>query len=386
MYVALISIQVSIIQGCSDPNRSDVDELRPPWPITKGYRSISKKIDIEFKITILATMNDLTTNDLTLARLAQASKAAGDPLRMGVMKLLGQGAFGVLELCQIFDIKQSSMSHHLKVLSQAGLVSNQREGNSIFYRRPLNTGDDTFSTWLRELFRAIDSSLDESDNNAAVDGVLAERAEACAGFFARHADDFREQQDLIASYEQYGDALATILDSLGYLPGSNENSGYALEIGPGEGAFLQTLSERFAGVTGLDISPDLLAKAETFCQNEQLNNVTLVQGDTRALLESHEKVEGYGFAVANMVLHHVPSPKNIFNDVAQLLSSGGTFLVTDLCRHEQVWARESCGDLWLGFEPADLSQWAEEAGLKEGQSQYSGLRNGFQIQFRLFHA
>ncbi|SIT03773.1 transcriptional regulator, ArsR family [Thalassolituus maritimus] len=331
-------------------------------------------------------MNDLTPDDLTLARLAQASKAAGDPLRMGVMKLLGQGAFGVLELCQIFDIKQSSMSHHLKVLSQAGLVSSQREGNSIFYRRPLNTGDDVFSHWLRSLFRAMDATHDDIDLSHAVSGVLAERAEACASFFARHADDFREQQDLIASYEQYGEALATILDSLGYVTGRDVNSGYALEIGPGEGAFLQPLSKRFEGVTGLDISPDLLSRAETFCEKEQLNNVTLVQGDTRALLESVETLGSYGFAVANMVLHHVPSPKNIFNDVAQLLHSGGTFLVTDLCRHEQVWARESCGDLWLGFEPADLSQWAADAGLKEGQSQYSGLRNGFQIQFRLFHA
>ena len=321
---------------------------------------------------------------VSLSQLALAAKAAGDPLRMSVLKLLGQGAFGVLELCQIFDIKQSSMSHHLKVLSQAGLVSSQREGNSIFYRRPLNTGNDTFSVWLRELFRAIDSSLDESDISAAVDGVLAERAEACAGFFARHADDFREQQDLIASYEQYGDALATILDSLGYLPGSNGNSGYALEIGPGEGAFLQTLSERFAAVTGLDISPDLLAKAETFCHENGLNNVSLVQGDTRALLESRKNDEGFGFAVANMVLHHVPSPKTIFTEVAALLAPGGTFLVTDLCRHDQSWAKDSCGDLWLGFDPADLSQWAEDSGLKEGQSQYSGLRNGFQIQFRLF--
>ncbi|MEK9711235.1 MAG: metalloregulator ArsR/SmtB family transcription factor [Thalassolituus sp.] len=329
---------------------------------------------------------------MSLPQLALAAKAAGDPLRMSVLKLLGQGAFGVLELCQIFDIKQSSMSHHLKVLSQAGLVSSQREGNSIFYRRPLNTGSDVFSVWLRELFRAIDASHDESNISTAVDGVLAERAEACAGFFARHADDFREQQDLIASYEQYGDALATILDSLGYLPGSNENSGYALEIGPGEGAFLQTLSERFTGVTGLDISPDLLAKAETFCQDNGLTNVSLVQGDTRALLESRNDVEGdtnnsgFGFAVANMVLHHVPSPKTIFTEVAALLAPGGTFLVTDLCRHDQSWAKDSCGDLWLGFDPADLSQWADDSGLKEGQSQYSGLRNGFQIQFRLFHA
>src|SRR5690554_654237 len=76
-----------------------------------------------------------------LEQLSQMNKAAGEPLRLGILQLLRQGAFGVLELCQIFEVKQSGMSHHLKVLAQAGLVSTQREGNSIFYRRPLLAAD-----------------------------------------------------------------------------------------------------------------------------------------------------------------------------------------------------------------------------------------------------
>ena len=42
-------------------------------------------------------------------------KGAGDPLRMQVLKVLQQNAYGVLELCQVFDIRQSAMSHHLKI-------------------------------------------------------------------------------------------------------------------------------------------------------------------------------------------------------------------------------------------------------------------------------
>ena len=85
-----------------------------------------------------------------------------------------------------------------------------------------------------------------------------------------------------------------------------------------------------------------------------------------------------------MVLHHIPAPQQIFKDVAELLRPGGTLLVTDLCRHQQSWVKDSCGDLWLGFEPDDLTDSATAAGLTEGQSQFSGLRNGFQLQFRLF--
>ncbi len=315
----------------------------------------------------------LTSTD----HIAAACKAAGDPLRMNILRLLGQGAFGVLELSQIFGIKQSGMSHHLKVMSQAGIVSAQREGNSIFYRRPFVAGQDALSQWLRETFKVLDRMPPDAGTAQAVADVLNERTRACAEFFARHADDFREQQDLIASHEQYGQALETLLASL-------PSAQTALEIGPGEGAFLKPLSQRFHQVTGIDISPDMLSKAGDFCEREQLENVSLLEGDTASLLQQGES--RFDFAVANMVLHHVPSPKTIFTEVARLLKPGGSFLVTDLVHHDQEWARTSCGDLWLGFEPADLSQWAEGAGLREGESQYSGLRNGFQIQFRLFHA
>jgi len=88
--------------------------------------------------------------------------------------------------------------------------------------------------------------------------------------------------------------------------------------------------------------------------------------------------------VINMVLHHVPSPAQIFDDVSHLLKTGGCLLVADLCHHNQQWAKEACGDVWLGFEPDDFSHWAQQAGLQTGQSQYIALRNGFQIQVRQF--
>ncbi|MEG1214978.1 MAG: metalloregulator ArsR/SmtB family transcription factor, partial [Leclercia sp.] len=61
--------------------------------------------------------------------LAALCKASGDPLRLNVLRALASDSFGVLELAQIFAIGQSGMSHHLKVLAQAGLVATRREGN-----------------------------------------------------------------------------------------------------------------------------------------------------------------------------------------------------------------------------------------------------------------
>ena len=54
--------------------------------------------------------------------LAALCKAGGDPLRLNVLRALANDSFGVLELAQIFAIGQSGMSHHLKVLAQAGIA------------------------------------------------------------------------------------------------------------------------------------------------------------------------------------------------------------------------------------------------------------------------
>jgi ArsR family transcriptional regulator len=71
--------------------------------------------------------------------------------------------------------------------------------------------------------------------------------------------------------------------------------------------------------------------------------------------------------------------------LASALRPGGVLLLTDLCAHDQGWARDACGDLWLGFAPADLARWAAAAGLGEGESIYLALRNGFRVQLRVFH-
>src|SRR5690606_5333023 len=125
-----------------------------------------------------------------------------------------------------------------------------------------------------------------------------------------------------------------------------------------------------------------LAKARERAQQEQLDNIDFVLGDTAEAVRLKLRAR---LVVASMVLHHVSSPAELFQDLAELLEDGGVVLIVELCEHNQDWVRETCGDLWLGFEPEELSNWAGQAGFDNGQSLYLGLRNGFQIQIRLFH-
>jgi len=297
--------------------------------------------------------------------LAATLKAAGDPLRLEILRLLAQDSYSVLELCRIFDLRQPALSHHLKVLSQAGLVSKRREGNNLFYRRTAG------SALIQQLFTGLDKLALTEERAATVTLIAAERAEASRRFFADYGNRFREQQELIASYSVYGPQVAQLLK-----PGR-----HALEVGPGEGEFLEELACRFGTVTALDLSQTMLERAQAFADDRGLQNIEFVCDDTRAAASRSESAD---CIVVNMVLHHTPDPAQIFHDLQKSLKVGGQLLIAELHDHTQDWARDACGDLWLGFAPQQLITWAADAGLHKGRSEHSALRNGFQVQIQEF--
>ena len=312
----------------------------------------------------------------SLGELANFCKASADQLRLQVLRVLRNESFGVSELCGLLDIRQSAMSHHLKVLAGAGLVATRREGNSIFYRRGILGQDNALRELQRQLLETVDKIALPQAIIERIVTLYGHREESSRNFFRGNAHKFREQQDLIASYRQYAATVGQVLTDA--MP---EKRRVALEIGPGDGSFLTELSPRFERVVALDNASEMLATARGLAKEKGLENIDFIHGDTTSGALKGLQAD---CVVINMVLHHTPSPAEIFHDVADLLAPGGRVLVTDLCSHDQAWARENCGDLWLGFEPEDLTRWACEAGLAEMTSVYLAQRNGFQIQVRLF--
>ena len=306
--------------------------------------------------------------------LASLAKAAGDGLRLNILRALSNDSFGVLELAQIFAMGQSGISHHLKVLAQAGLVATRREGNAIFYRRALPQAELPGGLLHGALLDEVDRLSLPTETRQRITQVHSQRAAASADFFARMAASFQAQQDLIASLPQYRDSLLALLDSIGFAADAQ-----AIEVGPGDGAFLPELARRFAQVTALDNSPAMLELARQRCQQDGLDNAQLQLADAL-----HDDYPAADCLVLNMVLHHFAAPAEALKQLAQRLKPGGSLLLSELCSHNQSWAREACGDLWLGFEQDDLARWAMAAGLIPSESLYVGLKNGFQIQIRHF--
>lgn len=308
--------------------------------------------------------------------LLQLCKAGSDLLRLRVLRVLSRDAYSVQELCRILETSQPGMSHHLKILAGAGLVVTRREGNTIFYRRAYQPLLPALEPLHAGLLESADALALETGCKKRIAAVHRERAKRSEAFFAEHAGEFRAQQEQVAGYELYGSTTLELLRD--GRPGGGD---LAVEIGPGEGAFLGELSPHYGRVIALDTAEAMLKRARTFAAQQKLNNVEFVRGDTRHKAVRNVRAD---CVVINMVLHHVPSPADIFKDAATMLREGGLLSVTELCSHDQNWVREACGDLWLGFDPDDLGQWAAAAGLREGPSAYLAQRNGFRVQVRQF--
>ncbi|HEU5470635.1 MAG TPA: metalloregulator ArsR/SmtB family transcription factor [Actinophytocola sp.] len=67
--------------------------------------------------------------------LARAFKALADPVRLRLLSLItsAEGETCVCDLTAGFDLTGPTISHHLKVLREAGLVDSERRGTWVFY-------------------------------------------------------------------------------------------------------------------------------------------------------------------------------------------------------------------------------------------------------------
>ena len=71
------------------------------------------------------------------ADLARVFKALGDPARLRLLSMIASRSGGEICVCELtpaFDLSQSTVSHHLKTLREAGLIDSERRGTWVYYR------------------------------------------------------------------------------------------------------------------------------------------------------------------------------------------------------------------------------------------------------------
>lgn len=100
----------------------------------------------------MTTVAETRFNEAEVATRSGTLDALGDDIRLKMVKLLAQHeSLCVCEIQQAFDIGQPTISHHLKVLRDAGLVDVQRRGTWAYYTLQRNAIKDL----LRELVALV---------------------------------------------------------------------------------------------------------------------------------------------------------------------------------------------------------------------------------------
>jgi ArsR family transcriptional regulator, arsenate/arsenite/antimonite-responsive transcriptional repressor len=91
-------------------------------------------------VEAVACCSPLTREPMTERQAEQVApmlKALADPVRLRLMSLIASHEGGEACVCDLndaFDLSQPTISHHLKVLHEAGLVSRDKRGVWVYYR------------------------------------------------------------------------------------------------------------------------------------------------------------------------------------------------------------------------------------------------------------
>src|SRR3954453_18280958 len=123
---------------------------RPSRQIAPGFddcqdRSMSNQERVMVELTtgsttVVGCCAPLAREPLTgdqAVELARVFKAMGDPVRLRLLSLIASHEGGeacVCDLTDVFDLTGPTISHHLKVLREAGLITGERRGTWVFYR------------------------------------------------------------------------------------------------------------------------------------------------------------------------------------------------------------------------------------------------------------
>lgn len=107
-----------------------------------------------------------------IQRLVTIFKALGEPTRLKIVKLVTVQELCVCELVAILEMSQPRVSQHLKVLKNAGIVMERKEGQKSFYKLNPEFGSGEIKDFLNYMtaqLEALSELADERQRLAQID-------------------------------------------------------------------------------------------------------------------------------------------------------------------------------------------------------------------------
>jgi ArsR family transcriptional regulator len=101
--------------------------------MTKNPKTIEKCDCDVIHDDIVNKVKDKMPKEETLYDLAELFKVFGDSTRIKILWALDESEMCVCDIAVLLNMTQSAISHQLRVLKQANLVKNRKEGKVVFY-------------------------------------------------------------------------------------------------------------------------------------------------------------------------------------------------------------------------------------------------------------
>jgi ArsR family transcriptional regulator len=272
-----------------------------------------------------------------------------DVTRCRLLLVLEKHELAVGDLCDALQLPQSTVSRHLKTLSEEGWVASRAEGASNYYRMAGADLDASARRLWQVVRDQVASSAAAQRDVERLRGVLAERRTRSDDFFGGAAGQWdRLREDLFGSRTE-------LLAPLGLL----DPSWVVGDLGAGTGQLSQTFAPFVRSVIAVDGSAAMLRVARA--RLADLPNVETRRGELEALPIGDAELD---LAVLALVLPYVAEPAGVVQEAARVLRPGGRLIVADMQPHDHVEYRQKMAHLWQGFAAPQVSEWMERAGLK----------------------
>lgn len=279
-------------------------------------------------------------------------RAAAEPTRLRLLRLLRQGELTVSELTHILGQSQPRVSRHLKLMCEAGLLDRFPEGAWVFYRIAARGPAARLAERLLDLLPADDPVL--AQDRTRLEAVQAARAARAQSYFAANAHDWDRLRSLHADETLVERALADAI------AGTGTGKGDLVDLGTGTARMLEVLAPMIASGIGIDLSRDMLALARTNLERAGLTHCMVRQGD---ITQVPLPAASADTVTIHQVLHYAADPAAVVAEAARILRPGGQVLVVDFAPHDQEALRDHHAHRRLGFADAEVAGWFAAAGL-----------------------
>jgi SAM-dependent methyltransferase len=278
--------------------------------------------------------------------IVAAFAAITDATRARALLVLDSHELTVTELQAVLQLPQSTVSRHLKVLSDEGWVASRADGPSRYYRLARNAPDGMRRVW-EAVRQEIGSSTEAAQDAERAAEVLRRRRTRSQEFFSTAAGQWDAlRAELFGSVPEYG-ALLALLDP----------TWQVADLGCGTGQVTAAIAPWVKHVIAVDASEAMLEAAGERLSGQ--GNVELRRGDLEAVPIAAQSVD---VALMFLVLHYVPDVARAIAEASRVVRRGGRLLIVDMEAHGRAEYREQMGHVWQGFEREQLGAWLKEAG------------------------